>query len=311
MAIYLPVSRDLHPFYSLPRTSAIGMPPPSPPSRGSSLAFAAGILCLFFFLLLRPSPSRSAAHIAALSQGVDRGRVRFPCSPPHQTYPFCNSSLPFGSRARDIVSRLDLPEKIRLLSDAAAPVPRLGLPAYEWCSESLHGLAPNGPGVNFTGGPISAATVFPQVLLQAAAFNRTLWSSVARAVAVEARAMYNVGQAGLTFWAPNVNIFRDPRWGRGQETPGEDPMVASTFAVEYVRAFQGRSPPQKRRGAGGQAKRSLMASGDGGARLMLSACCKHYAAYDLEAWGNFSRYSFNAQVGQIIPPRALAGWTRG
>lgn len=86
--------------------------------------------------------------------------------------------------------------------------------------------------------------------------------------------MYNLGQAGLTFWAPNINIFRDPRWGRGQETPGEDPMLASAFAVEYVTGFQGGN----------------------GEELMLSACCKHFTAYDLEKWGNFSRYSFNAVV---------------
>lgn len=289
------------------------MSPTSPPSRGCPTAFT--LRQTFFLFLLRPS-FWAAAEIAAQAGGADRGSgggdpavVRFPCTKTaHQTYPFCNSSLPVHLRARDIVSQLDLREKIQLLSDAASPVPRLGLTAYEWWSESLHGLAQNGPGVNFTSGPISAATVFPQVLLQAAAFNRTLWSSVASAIAVEARAMYNVGQAGLTFWAPNVNLFRDPRWGRGQETAGEDPTLASAFAVEYVRSFQGGWSPQKNLGgvhrAGNQAKRFLMASGDGGedgdSRLMLSACCKHYAAYDLEAWGNFSRYTFNALVGRSV-----------
>ncbi|XP_078430643.1 glycosyl hydrolase family protein isoform X2 [Wolffia australiana] len=258
----------------------------------------------FLFLVLAGGPLLARlAGTSSLGVSRDPTAARYPCGPPHQSYAFCNSSLPVGLRARDIVSRLHLREKIGLLSDAAEPVPRLGLPAYEWWSESLHGLAPNGPGVNFSGGPVSAATVFPQVLLQAAAFNRTLWSSVAAAIAAEARAMYNVGQAGLTFWAPNANIFRDPRWGRGQETPGEDPMLASAFAVEYVRAFQGRAPLDAgRRGA----KRALMAS-DGGA-LMLSACCKHYVAYDLEAWGNLSRYSFNAVVTEqdmgdtFLPP---------
>ncbi|CAA7393967.1 unnamed protein product [Spirodela intermedia] len=288
------------------------MPPTSPPSRGCSTAFTLHeTFFLHLLLLLRPS-FWAAAEIAPLVGGVDHGSgggdpavVRFPCTKtPHQTYSFCNSSLPVHLRAHDIVSRLDLREKFQLLSDAAAPVPRLGIPAYEWWSESLHGLAQNGPGVNFSGGPISAATVFPQVLLQAAAFNRTLWSSVASAIAVEARAMYNVGQAGLTFWAPNVNLFRDPRWGRGQETAGEDPMLASAFAVEYVKSLQGGWSPQRHLGgghrAGNQAKRSLLGSGDGGedgdSPLMLSACCKHYAAYDLEAWGNFSRYTFNALV---------------
>lgn len=108
--------------------------------------------------------------------------------------------------------------------------------------------------------------------------------------------MYNLGQAGLTFWAPNVNIFRDPRWGRGQETPGEDPMLTSAFAVEYVRGFQGE---KKVRGAG--MIRVLRddeeeVDEESGGGLMLSACCKHLTAYDLEKWGNFSRYSFNALV---------------
>lgn len=109
--------------------------------------------------------------------------------------------------------------------------------------------------------------------------------------------MYNVGQAGLTFWAPNINIFRDPRWGRGQETPGEDPMVASAYAVEYVRAFQGQYYRRHRHKYGLQ-RRVLRDDNDGGDddRLMLSACCKHFTAYDLEKWGPFTRYNFNAVV---------------
>jgi Glycosyl hydrolase family 3 N terminal domain len=114
----------------------------------------------------------------------------------------------------------------------------------------------------------------------AASFNRTLWHAVARAIAVEARAMHNLGQAGLTFWAPNINIFRDPRWGRGQETPGEDPLTTSTYSVEYVKGFQHE---------------------DDNGRLMLSACCKHFAAYDLEKWNGFARYTFNAEVNQLFP----------
>ncbi|KAJ6854161.1 putative beta-D-xylosidase 6 [Iris pallida] len=202
----------------------------------------------------------------------DRHRPARPCRPPrHDSYPFCNASLPAPARAAALLSLLSLPEKILQLSNNASAVPRLGLPAYQWWSESLHGVASNGPGVSFRG-PVPAATAFPQVLLAAASFNRSLWRSLAAAVAAEARAMYNVGQAGLTFWAPNINVFRDPRWGRGQETPGEDPAVAAAYAAEYVKGFQGE---------GGR---------------MLSACCKHFSAYDLEKWENFSRYTFNAQV---------------
>lgn len=112
--------------------------------------------------------------------------------------------------------------------------------------------------------------------------------------------MYSVGQAGLTFWAPNINIFRDPRWGRGQETPGEDPMVTSAYAVEYVRAFEGRYSAAAKVGDGykyGLQRRAMEDDDDGdGDRLTLSACCKHFSAYDLEKWGQFTRYNFNAVV---------------
>ncbi|XP_020597553.1 LOW QUALITY PROTEIN: probable beta-D-xylosidase 6 [Phalaenopsis equestris] len=197
----------------------------------------------------------------------------YPCKPPHfNSFPFCNTTLPPSLRAKSLISHLTLHEKIQQLVNTAAGVPRLGLPPYEWWSESLHGINDNGPGVHFDG-TIHASTVFPQVILSAASVNRTLWRAIARAVAVEGRAMHNSGQAGLTFWAPNINIFRDPRWGRGQETPGEDPLVSSHYAIAYVSAFQ-----------------------SGTDSLFLSACCKHYTAYDLEKWMGFKRYTFDANV---------------
>lgn len=111
----------------------------------------------------------------------------FACSQPHfSSFPFCNRSLPAAARARSIVSLLSLSEKISLLTNNASSVPHLGIPAYEWWSESLHGIATNGPGVSFDG-PIPAATSFPQVLVMAAAFNRSLWFEVGAAIAVEAR----------------------------------------------------------------------------------------------------------------------------
>ncbi|KAL6573112.1 putative beta-D-xylosidase 6 [Orobanche hederae] len=218
------------------------------------------------------------------------------CRPPHQNlYPFCNASLPRKTRAQSLLSLLTLDEKIRQLSNNASAVPRLGIPSYEWWSESLHGIASNGPGVSFDGA-IKSATGFPQVILIAAAFNRSLWAEVASAIAMEAKAMHNLGQAGLTFWAPNINIFRDPRWGRGQETPGEDPLIASAFAVEYVRAFQGEYRTENARKDGYKLQRRALRNDDDDDRLMLSACCKHFTAYDLERWGQFSRYNFNAVV---------------
>lgn len=90
----------------------------------------------------------------------------------------------------------------------------------------------------------------------------------------EARAMYNGGAGGLTYWSPNVNILRDPRWGRGQETPGEDPILAGKYAASYIRGLQGTD----------------------GDRLKVAACCKHYTAYDLDNWNGVDRFHFNARV---------------
>lgn len=104
----------------------------------------------------------------------------------------------------------------------------------------------------------------------------------------EARAIYNEGQAiGLTFWSPNINIFRDPRWGRGQETPGEDPLVTSKYGLSFVRGIQGDTFE------GGALK-------DG--HLLVSACCKHFTAYDLEKWEGVDRFTFNAVVLSSSPP---------
>lgn len=100
-------------------------------------------------------------------------------------------------------------------------------------------------------------------------------------VSTEARAMYNVGLAGLTFWSPNINIFRDPRWGRGQETPGEDPLLSSKYGSSYVRGLQQRD------------------DGDPD-KLKVAACCKHYTAYDLDNWKGTDRYHFNAVVMFIL-----------
>ncbi|CAN8299082.1 unnamed protein product [Cochlearia groenlandica] len=231
---------------------------------------------------------------------------KFPCKPPNfNSYPFCNVSLSTRQRALSLVSLLTLSEKIGQLSNTASSVPRLGIPPYEWWSESLHGIADNGPGVSFNGS-VSSATSFPQVIVSAASFNRSLWYEIGSAVSVEGRAMYNADQAGLTFWAPNINVFRDPRWGRGQETPGEDPMVVSEYGVEFVKGFQERKKKNVLKSRFGHddddddddedGDDALHDDEDGDEKLMLSACCKHFTAYDLEKWGNFTRYDFNAVV---------------
>ncbi|XP_060216225.1 beta-D-xylosidase 1-like [Lycium barbarum] len=206
-------------------------------------------------------------------------RQPFACDPANavtRNLRFCKASLPIHVRVQDLIGRLTLQEKIKLLVNNAAPVERLGVNGYEWWSEALHGVSNTGPGVKF-GGAFPGATSFPQVITTAASFNASLWEEIGRVVSEEGRAMYNGGAAGLTFWSPNVNILRDPRWGRCQETPGEDPHLVARYAVSYVKGLQG--------------------GGDrGNSRLKVAACCKHYTAYDLDDWNGFDRYHFNAKV---------------
>ncbi|KAG8480854.1 hypothetical protein CXB51_025317 [Gossypium anomalum] len=218
--------------------------------------------------------------------------------PPFACDPRNRANLPIHVRARDLIGRLTLAEKIRLLVNNAAAVPRLGIQGYEWWSEALHGVSNVGPGSKF-GGAFPGATSFPQVITTAASFNESLWEQIGRpcewgidlttnwrkvsmeswnikllgyglqVVSDEARAMFDI-------LSPNVNIFRDPRWGRGQETPGEDPVLAGKYAANYVRGLQ--SPT--------------------GIRLKVAACCKHYTAYDLDNWNGVDRYHFNARVSK-------------
>ncbi|KHN19223.1 Putative beta-D-xylosidase 2 [Glycine soja] len=205
-------------------------------------------------------------------------RDPFACDPKNgatENMPFCKASLAIPERVKDLVGRLTLQEKVRLLVNNAAAVPRLGMKGYEWWSEALHGVSNVGPGVKFNA-QFPGATSFPQVITTAASFNASLWEAIGQVVSDEARAMYNGGTAGLTYWSPNVNIFRDPRWGRGQETPGEDPVLAGTYAASYVRGLQGTD----------------------GNRLKVAACCKHFTAYDLDNWNGMDRFHFNAQVSK-------------
>ncbi|XP_050238847.1 probable beta-D-xylosidase 2 [Mercurialis annua] len=202
----------------------------------------------------------------------------FACHPKDKTtrnLPFCQVKLPIHERVKDLVGRLRLPEKIGLLVNNAGAVPRLGIKGYEWWSEALHGVSNVGPGTKF-GGAFPGATSFPQVITTAASFNSTLWEAIGQVVSDEARAMYNGGMAGLTYWSPNVNILRDPRWGRGQETPGEDPLVVGKYAASYVKGLQGND----------------------GDRLKVAASCKHFTAYDLDNWNGVDRFHFNAKVSK-------------
>ncbi|KPK85928.1 MAG: glucan 1,4-alpha-glucosidase [Bacteroides sp. SM23_62_1] len=156
-----------------------------------------------------------------------------------QDYPFQNPDLSVKDRVNDLVSRMTLEEKISQMQNSSAAIPRLGIPEYDWWNECLHGVARNG-----------VATVFPQAIGMAATWNPDLIGEEAIIISTEARAKYHEAvrnnerrrYQGLTFWSPNINIFRDPRWGRGQETYGEDPFLTSRIGVAFVKGLQGDDP---------------------------------------------------------------------
>ncbi len=182
--------------------------------------------------------------------------------------PYKNIDLPAEIRVEDLISRMTLAEKISHLVADSAAVERLGIPAYNWWNEALHGVARAGK-----------ATVFPQAIGIAATWNEDLVFRMANAISDEARAKYHQvlrkgdikRYQGLTFWSPNVNIFRDPRWGRGQETYGEDPYLTARMGVQFVRGMQGDHPQF----------------------LKTAACAKHFAVH---SGPEGERHRFNADV---------------
>ena len=171
--------------------------------------------------------------------------------------------------AKQLVSQMTAEEKMSQLLFESPAIERLGIPAYNWWNEACHGVARAG-----------VATVFPQSIGMAASFDAPLLYRIAAAIADEGRAKYNKSVAhgdrgiykGLTFWAPNINIFRDPRWGRGQETSGEDPFLSATLAAAYISGLQGDGPFFK-----------------------ATACAKHFAAH---SGPEGKRHSFDAVVGE-------------
>ncbi len=184
---------------------------------------------------------------------------------------YLDTTQPMKARVKDLISRLTLEEKVGLMSHPAKAVLRLGIPAYNYWSEALHGVARNG-----------RATVFPQAIGMAATWDRDLIYRIASAIGDEARAKYHEAlrrkghtdqYQGLTFWSPNVNLFRDPRWGRGQETWGEDPFLAGELAVAFVKGLQGDHPKY----------------------LKAAACAKHYAVH---SGPESQRHTFNAIVSR-------------
>jgi beta-glucosidase len=186
------------------------------------------------------------------------------------TYPFLNPDLSLDKRVDDLVGRMTVEEKIGQMLHESRAVDHLGVPAYNWWSEACHGIARNG-----------RATVFPQVIGLGATWNRALVERVAGIISDEARAKHHAALAaghrgqyqGLTFWTPNINIFRDPRWGRGQETFGEDPYLMGELGLAMVKGLQGND-----------------------ARYMkTAACAKHYAVH---SGPERERHGFDAKPTQ-------------
>ncbi|HEX5169842.1 MAG TPA: glycoside hydrolase family 3 N-terminal domain-containing protein, partial [Cyclobacteriaceae bacterium] len=181
---------------------------------------------------------------------------------------YLDASRPIEERARDLVSKLTLEEKVGQMMYNAPAIPRLNIPAYNWWNESLHGVGRSG-----------VATIFPQAIGMAATFDDDLLFRISTSISDEARAMYNASiakgyhrqYAGLTFWTPNINIFRDPRWGRGQETYGEDPYLTSRMGVAFVKGLQGNDPNY----------------------LKAAACAKHFAVH---SGPERLRHEFDAQA---------------
>jgi beta-glucosidase len=182
-----------------------------------------------------------AVHVL-VAGAVLRGMPQTPASaavPPDPAAAYFNPDLSPEARAKDLVSRMTLDQKVRQMQNAAPAIPELGIPAYDWWNEALHGVARAGQ-----------ATVFPQAIGLAATWDTDLVNRVSDVISTEARAKYNEAirqnnhgrYYGLTFWSPNINIFRDPRWGRGQETYGEDPYLTGQIAVAFIKGLQGSDP---------------------------------------------------------------------
>lgn len=183
---------------------------------------------------------------------------------------YLDEGLSFEERAKDLVSRMTLEEKTSQMLHSSAAIPRLGIPSYNWWGEALHGIARAG-----------VATMFPQAIAMAATFCEDLIFKTADIISTEGRAKFHEFQRkgdhgiykGLTFWSPNINIFRDPRWGRGHETYGEDPYLTGRLGVAFIKGLQGDHPKY----------------------LKAAACAKHYAVH---SGPEAERHSFNAIANQ-------------
>jgi len=181
----------------------------------------------------------------------------------------CNTTLSIQARAQCILNVLTDAQKVLFFSTDFAGISSIGLPEYEWWEEGVHGLyIPNNPNTLYT-------TVYAAASLSGSSFNRSLWNAIGNNIANEARGYSNQLSTNLALFAPDINLPHDPRWGRGQEVPGEDPYVISEYAYQYVTGIQGGVNPKYAK---------------------ASATCKHFIVYDLENWNGLNRFSYNAIV---------------
>ena len=208
-----------------------------------------------------------------------------------QTLPYQNPNLSAAQRADDLLGRLTLEEKVSLMMDTSPAIPRLGIPKFQWWNEALHGIGRNG-----------FATVFPITMGMAASWDDALLHKVFTAVSDEARVKaQQAKQSGdikryqsLSFWTPNINIFRDPRWGRGQETYGEDPYLTAQMGLAVVRGLQGYTYDGKQLSS----PSSISGKSSPGYKKLL-ACAKHFAVHSGPEW---NRHTFNIEN---LPERDL------
>lgn len=226
----------------------------------------------FNTIRLRDASGEAVAYVRAadLADAFSAGAMRVPTIAEPAIWR--DPDRPLEARAADLIRRMSLAEKVAQLKNAAPSIPRLGLPAYDYWNEALHGVANNG-----------VATVFPQSVGAAASWNTALFREEGRIIGLEGRAKHNdyarrnngdsKWWAGLTFWTPNINIFRDPRWGRGQETYGEDPYLTSEIGVEFVKGLQGDDPKY----------------------MLAMACAKHFAVH---SGPEADRHRFDAVISE-------------
>jgi beta-D-xylosidase 4 len=187
----------------------------------------------------------------------------------------CDTSLSAKERAEGLISLWTIDEKLANMIDEAAGAPRLGINRYNWWSEGLHGLADRGVEFDAPGsGEWDAATSFPQPILFAAAFDDDLVTRIGDIIGTETRAFNADGRVGLNLYTPNINNFKDPRWGRGQETPGEDPFHAQSYTRAILAGLERKV--------------------DGYKKVLVT--CKHYAGNDFENFGSVDRHNFDARI---------------